>query len=1293
MQRTVPGALGVFLKTFVPIVLVAGGILFLTFRQDARHAEELYRQEEITRETYVARAVSLELGSLFRDLLSVVHRTALRRYLDHPGPAELRDLQTEYLVFAGDNPQFDQVRLLGLDGREIVRVNNVGGSPVLVPQDQLQQKVHRYYFTDAVKLSPGEAYVSPFDLNIEHGAIERPQKPMIRLAAPVADSKGDKAGVVILNYLGQRLLDRIHADRPHDRSLHDARSGKGPTVMLLNRDGYWLHADDPDLEWGFMYPDRQNVTFGATYPEAWKTISARRLGQVETPAGLFTFSTVRLSPEDHLDQAARSLTVPEDVRREWKLVSFTPRAVLAGMEQAHRLSYLGVFVLVCLLSAVVAALRARHLHERGLADLALARSEARFRGIVESSRDLIWEMGRDAAITYASPRVADILGYSPGEVAGRTPFEFMPPEEAGKARCTFEAASAQGMPLFNWETVCLHRSGRQVVLESNNVAIVDLQGRHVGYRGIARDITERILAGRLIEEARQEAEQANQAKSDFLARMSHEIRTPMNAVLGMCHLALKTRLSPKQHDYLTKIRRSGEALLGVINEILDFSKIEAGRLSIENVRFDLEAVLGNMVDVNALAAEDKGIEFLLSVDADVPTDLCGDPLRLGQVLINLVGNAVKFTEQGEVLVSVLALERGEKHALLRFSVRDTGIGLTPEQITTLFDPFTQADGSTTRRHGGTGLGLAICKRIVEMMGGGIEVQSEPGVGSEFSFVLRFPLPEEREGAPRATPNDLKGLGVLVVDDNATSRMILGDILQSFRFTVGAASSGEEALRLLERGDIDYSVVLLDWKMPGMDGMACARRIRTMPLAMQPAIIMVTAYGREEIMRSVEISDVDGLLLKPVSRSVLLNTIMESLDAEGHEHHALAPGAGPDDIPGHIRGARILLVEDNELNQQVARELLEGAGLDVTVAGDGEAALDILGRTQMAAAEDGGGFQAVLMDVRMPGMDGFEATRRIRATSELRDLPVIAMTAHALDTDREKSLRAGMNDHVGKPIRPSELFAALGRWISPAGWKPAAPPPPPPENGSGGRGLAPRASAAAQATGAERLPPPGAVPGLDMASGLARVRGNARLYRRLLLDFARTCGKAPERLGAEIAAGDFELARQEAHTLKGVAGNVGLLDVYAAAAHLDACLGGAPSACSASLARLAASTAAATTAIEKHLGPAEKGNGRIERDEDGASGPALSPEETAARLGELAELLARHDTRALDVFEELTPTLARLAPEAGEAATALGRALRAFNFSVAHGHAEALLRACAAAQGQADAGGPGGGGEA
>jgi PAS domain S-box-containing protein len=805
--------------------------------------------------------------------------------------------------------------------------------------------------------------------------------------------------------------------------------------------------------------------------------------------------------------------------------------------------------------------------------------EARFRGYFEYSQVGMAVTSPTKGWIEANDQLQRMFGYTLDELQQMTWAEITYPDDLEEDAKQFERMLAGEIDNYTLDKRFIRKDGEIVYTNLTVACIRDDTGDVLHVLASFQDITERKkmdhdLHERIeeldaaqsamlnmmedLDEEKSKAEEATRAKSDFLANMSHEIRTPMNAVIGMAHLASKTEMTPKQQDYLNKIQSSANSLLGIINDILDFSKIEAGKLDMETVEFDLLETMDNVANVITVKAQEReNLEVLFYLDPEVPNFLVGDSLRLNQILVNLGNNAVKFTEQGEIVLSVRVNERSDDKVTLQFSVRDTGIGMTAEQQGKLFQAFSQADTSTTRKYGGTGLGLTISKRLVNLMGGEIWIESEPGQGTTFNFTSDFGLGKETVKRHFEPSSDLRGLKVLVVDDNATSREILQDILESFTFEVYLSASGKEALEEIEGADRHkpFELVIMDWKMPGMDGIEASRRIKNhQKLSKIPAIVLVTAYGREEIMRQADEIGLDGFLLKPVNSSVLFDAIMQALGKEIQD--VARAGRKKEQSNAElnaISGARVLLVEDNEINQQVAKEILQGAGLIVTVANNGQEGVDAATKNE---------YDVILMDIQMPVMDGYTATRKIRElqlkaqSSKLKaakssdisasnlqpltsDTPIIAMTAHAMAGDEQKSLDAGMNGHVTKPINPDQLFAALQKWIRPGGKQIEGQLPP----------------SSTQKPEPDQTEPheevlPESLPGFDLATGLKRLMGNKKLYRKLLVDFGTKYTETANDIRKAIDANDFEQAHSLVHNLKGLAGNLEAKELQAATVEME-----------------------------------------------------------------------------------------------------------------------------------------------
>jgi len=818
----------------------------------------------------------------------------------------------------------------------------------------------------------------------------------------------------------------------------------------------------------------------------------------------------------------------------------------------------------------------------------LRESEATYRGIFENSVEGIFHLDRSGRLDDANSALARLMGHATpadlmaavnGDGRNDPPLGNAPLFTSAQTAALFTALERDGQ-ITGMELQLTRTDGTPIWVELNawrqgggrpdgdavtgfHGLITDITARRQALEDLRshRDHLEEAVRERTAElgDAMKRAEIANQAKSDFLANMSHEIRTPMNVILGMSRLALLSDPNPQQQNYLQKVHRSAESLLHIINDILDFSKIEAGKLDMEVLTFDLANVMDDLANLVGMKAEEKGLELVFALPPDLPVALVGDPSRLGQVLINLGNNAVKFTERGEVVVAVEVLARDATSVRLRFEVRDTGIGIAPGEVQRLFKPFSQADTSTSRRFGGTGLGLAISHHLVHLMDGELGVDSAPGRGSRFHFSARFGLGDA--GTMRhiaSSSKALQGARVLVVDDNDTARDVLVPMARSLGLRPSATIGGPEAIGEVMAADArgePFDLVLLDWKMPGMSGIECARELARASLKHPPpTVLMLTAFARDEMARilAAEQVTVAATLTKPVTPSTLLNACLQAIGQPGQK--PMRSEQREEALQSHriaLAGARVLLVEDNPLNQDLASDLLGRAQVAVQIANNGREAIDIVARER---------FDAVLMDCQMPVLDGYAATRQLRSDPRWRDLPIIAMTANAMVGDRERVLAAGMNDHIAKPINVVEMFGTLARWIRP-GAEPAA------------RRFA----------------------GLDSEAALAEMMGDEALYRRLLRKFREREADFAARFDAARADRDMTTATRMAHDLKSVSGSLGATGVQESAGRLEhACANEASSADIDSL----------LAAVVEHLDPVITGLHSLadEAASDTASGP-------------------------------------------------------------------------------------------
>ncbi|WP_326540740.1 response regulator [Pseudorhodoferax sp.] len=754
--------------------------------------------------------------------------------------------------------------------------------------------------------------------------------------------------------------------------------------------------------------------------------------------------------------------------------------------------------------AVVRDITARH------AETALKLSEARFRLLIERAPTAIAILRGDR-FDYTNPRFLAMHGYGASDSLAGTPWRAAFAVDAHAALVAAQAAPEAGKA----HSVCKSGQLLPVLVASTSVELSDGLATVV----FLQDISALELAEAELVQARDTAEQASRAKATFVANMSHEVRTPLNAILGLAYLLEHSALTGEPLDLVRKIHSAGRTLLGIINHVLDISKIEAGRLEIEHAPFRLDEVIDNVATIMGVNAGDKALELVITPAPLGAGHLIGDALRLQQVLVNLTGNAIKFTDKGQVALQTQLLHRDSRQVQLRFAIVDTGIGIAPDKVGDIFSPFAQADSSTTRRFGGTGLGLAICRQLVELMGGEIGVRSTPGQGSEFWFTVPFaPAPPAHFSSPA-----MLQVRALMADDSALAREAAVATARALGWQMDAVASGRAALEFIGQHTEAQSlpdVVLLDWRMPGMDGLAAARAIRaSVPPHACPIVIMVTAHARGQLLQEAGEDLLDAVLDKPLTSSKLYDAVVQAQRRRGTAAHSPAPAEPAAEQP--LAGLSILVVDDSEINREVAQRILQRQGAAVQLAGDGQQALDLLGN------DDGAMPDIVLMDVQMPVMDGIEATRRIRQQPQLARLPVVALTAGAFRSQQDAAWAAGMNGFIGKPFDVGHAVALIRRLTGRDGAQET------------------RAPAPAQAAPAR----PADVPGVDLAQGL-QIWADAEAYHRFLGRFAREHADSAEHIGTLLADGERERAAGLVHRLRGAAAHLALPDTAAAAAEIE-----------------------------------------------------------------------------------------------------------------------------------------------
>ena len=862
--------------------LAAAIVCFVVYRREARQIEQATRDREGTRVTFFGRLFDQDFRDAASDVRVLSESDDLKDCLEEGQPDRYARLQRDMLLRLNQQGEYDLIKFIDETGTERVRAGRGSTQPGAIP---VQSIGDRPYFREALALAPGQIYVSALSLSQENGKVLQPLKPIMRLATPAFDRLGLRRGVLVVNYLGEELLNKFKFISP--ANAHRMR--------VLNPQGYWLRGADPTDEWGFQIPDRADRTLAHDEPELWQAILAKADGQLPFRGGWFTWQ--RIEPATVIGQAKAAdsflVIASEFTAEEW-----------ADTIRDRQQSYLFLGIVLVAMTAGAGWFSYTRQRERERAENAL-------------------RMAHDAA------------------------------------------------------------------------------------------------------------QESARLKAQFLANMSHEIRTPMNGVVGMTGLLLDTPLTAEQRSLANTVRTSADSLLTIINDILDFSKIEAGQLEFETEPFDLRVPVENCLSLVAEKAHRKALELAYLIEDNVPLHLIGDANRLHQILLNLIGNALKFTERGEVILRVAKVSDREGVAVLRFSVRDTGIGIAPEVQGKLFQPFVQADTSTTRRFGGTGLGLAISRELVSLLGGEIGLESKPGVGTTFWFTAKFPI----ASAPLkgiAHKGNLEGLRALIVDDNETNREILVRQLSAWRVNPVAVSGGTvalEALRAAARAGAPFQFAVLDMQMPGRSGLEVAKAIHQDPEIAGLKMLILTSIGHSLPGHELEAAGVGLCLAKPARQSQLHDALIDLLAGKSSGRSEQEP------LTVSERKAaaklRILVAEDHEVNQHVARLQLEKFGYNPTIVGSGREAVE---------AVQANPYDLVFMDCQMPDVDGFEATRQIRAWEEQRrtrgesftPVRIVAMTANAMAGDRETCLAAGMQDYISKPVRAHTLAAALARIEVPGG---------------------------------------------------------------------------------------------------------------------------------------------------------------------------------------------------------------------------------------------------------------------
>ncbi len=1153
-----------FFLLFLPVMALITGIsITIYFVEISDEKGELKRSEK----GKTIHQLSMAKGG-FRtaasDLTFLAAMEEFQEFFETGENAHIDDIASEFLVFIKVKKIYDNVRFINNKGMEVVRVNYKKGNSRIVPAKELQNKGNRYYFREIKDIGKDEIYISPFDLNIEYGEIEKPLKPVIRFATPLYDTLGHKRGVLVLSYLGDIMIDHLKGITPESRG----------EINLLNRDGHRLAGPSPDNNLAWMFMGNRDISFKSIFPLEWEKLSKTDNGQFSTDNGLFTFTT--LYPYEVIDSfhiknerhKKRESSDKEHRGRYFlKIVSHVSSKVLTEKKNVLSRKIIALMTILMVLAAVGSALLALTIVRR-------KRSETRLQRLamaVEASADGMIITNKEGKIVYINPAMVSLTGLPETEAGGRDLRHILSGQISTDLYNRMWETFMEKQEVWRGQLLCrrLHsteitdpdyqREGIYPNLYWAYMTVAPInneQNEPIGFVAVQRDITEEVLRrekiGRQREElekrleenikfrdmarehlaevhslndrlreAMENAQAAARAKSEFLANISHEIRTPMNGIMGMTELLLNTGINEEQREYLTMVKSSADSLLTIIDDILDFSKIEAGKLELCPIHFKLRDSLAGVMKTLSFRAHEKGLEMIYNVSPDVPISIIGDPGRLRQILVNLIGNAIKFTTTGEVVVEVGKDSHTTDDVLLLFKITDTGIGIPEEKQKVIFDAFSQADGSTTRRFGGTGLGLTISNMLVEMMDGRLWVESEYGKGSRFNFILRFGLQKLAEVENRESSTiDFQGLDVLVVDDNSTNRRILKEVFTGWKMKTTLAESGSDALRIVKVHEKEFDLAVLDASMPEMDGFELAEKLIELRKGSKPDIIMLTSSGlRGDAERCMK-AGISAYLTKPVNQAELHEVIRSVLAKEGplNKNSKLITRYS---LNEEREKYSILLAEDNIVNQRLVARVLERQGHKVKVAKNGREALREVKKNQ---------FDLILMDVQMPEMDGLEATTAIRETEKETEerIPIIAMTAHATSSDMEKCLNAGMSAYISKPFQINDFLKVI--------------------NEHGIKSVNQGKGEESMSTATDNFSALSSV--MDVDEAIERVGGDMELLKELTDIFIIDSNKLLTEIKEALSNADDRALERSAHALKGAVSNFSALRAHEKAYHME-----------------------------------------------------------------------------------------------------------------------------------------------